>query len=220
MAFKRYFHNNSTDATMAAAWAAALEEAIEYAGFDDLTVTESGGLIQVFNGDSVSNDNIFVSYSVSSESSITRYMDYTRNLTNVFGLYISVIATRNAVAFMGCLNDGTSNGGFVITKDTDGNYVIITNAGSAGIAYQSLDTPYIMPRGTGLTTIPYLSVSTDFTFAVTTLCNFPVPNDGSTVKYLPHVFFCITGQIQTDGDCVIDDTPYYCLGGKWYLIDT
>ena len=218
MAFKRFFHNNYTSSAMAADWAAALEDAIEYAGFDDLKVTVSDSTIRVFQGETAGTGNVFVSYYVSSESTLTVLMSDSLTVAKSFGLYVSVIATKKAVAFLGCMTDGTSNGGFIITKDTAGGYVLITNA-AAGIAYQTLNSPKVMPRNTSLGSIPTLSVSTDYSYGVTTLCNFPVPNDGSAVKYLADVFMCVTGQIQTDGECVIDTTPYYCIGGGWYLKD-
>ena len=199
-------------------WGEALEDAIEYAGFDDLTVSIGGSRITVFQGETAGAGNVFVTFDVGSDSTLTVYMSDVSSISKTFGLYVSVIATKKAVALLGCLTDGTSNGGFIITKDTAGGYVLITNA-AAGIAYQTLSNPKVMPRNTSLGAIPTLSVSTDYSFAVTTLCNFPVPNDGSAVKYLADVFMCVTGQINTDCDCVIDDTHYYCIGGGWYLKD-
>ena len=221
MAFKRFFHNGSTSADLAAPLAAAIQDALDHAGFDDLTANTSvsSNTVTVFQGEAATAANTFFTCVTGGDPPLTVYMNSGVYNSKIFGLYLSVIATKHAVALLGCITDGTSNGGVIITKDTAGDYVQITNA-AASIPSQSLNAPQILPRGSSLAAIPTLQVSTDYTFGVTTLANFPTVNDGSEVRFLKDVLIALTGQMRTDGDCTIDGTPYYCIGGRWYLKDS
>ena len=218
MAFKKFYHNSSSPIGMEDDIRDTLEAALAYAGFDDLIVNRNGSDVSIYQ-QNVTAANRFISFNIVGDPGLTVYMSSGVSNAKIWGLYISIIATKHAVALLGCINDGITNGGVIITKDTAGNYVMITNA-EASITTQSLDLPRIAPRGSALSAIPTLPVSTVFTFAVTTLCNFPTVNDGSDVRYIENVYMCVTGQLQADGDCTIDGTPYYCIGGRWYLKDS
>lgn len=225
MAFKKFFHNNTSGSGTTPDIAAALEDAIAYAGFTDLSVRLDGSAgdyqrtITVFQGETANAENTLMTFTVGGDPVLAVYMNNGVSNRKIFGLYLSVIATKHAVALLGCMTDGTSNGGVIITKDTAGDYVQITNA-AASIPGQTLNAPQILPHGSLLAEIPTLQVSSDYTFGVTTLANFPTVNDGSEVRYLRDVLIALTGQMRTDGDCTIDGTPYYCIGGVWYLKDS
>ena len=214
--YKRFYHNSSPAGLAATSFEDDLESAIEYAGFTDLHVSRTGDTVNIYQGAEDTNSTRFVQIALTSNTAYNYYyMNSEPAITGSTGVYNTVIGTKKAIALFGAgaNEDGHSHNGFIITKSTDGKYVLICDNNG------SFNAPKIASRGTSANAFKTLNVTTVYDYSTTTLVNFPTVNDGQTADYVDTVFMAVTGMLTADGECKIDGETYFCAGGVWYMKD-
>lgn len=223
MALVRSIGNAVAGAAYNTAAVPFIREALAYAGFTDLFVTDENGVVSIHTGETPTADNTLVKLTADGgDGFLSAYASASVYLTRSWGLYITIVATRTAVAFMSKGATGAPTiACCIITKDNTDNYVLIQQADGSRWGLYTLNNPAIMPRNALYTAITQYGATTSTAFGATALSKMPVPTYDGNAKYLPSVAFAHATQYPVDGSVMLNGTQkFYCIGGSWFLDDS
>lgn len=221
MALVRSIGNSSFSGAVLASLLEPVQAALAYAGFNDLTAAVSGSSdkqLDVYTGEGSTNDSLLVRiYNTGGDGYIIGRANGSVATTNLhWGLYIKIVATKHAVAFASSLTSNPlSTVCAVITKDNNGDYVVVVNSLNTG----SLASPYVIPRSTDYSALISYDATTSNAFGATALSLIPVPSFDGSAKYLPACAFAHAVQYLIDGSVTLGNQVWYSIGGSWYILD-
>jgi hypothetical protein len=223
MALIRSLGNSTGGAAYNTAAVPFIREALAYAGFTDLSVTDANDVVSIHTGSTPASDSTFVELTAEGgDGFLDAYASASVHLKRSWGLYITIVATKSAIALLSkAAASAPSYCGCVITKDNTGNYVLVQQADGSRWDLYTLNNPAIMPRNALYTAITKYGATTSTAFGSTALSKMPVPTYDGNAKYLPSVAFAHATQYQIDGSVLLNGTQkFYCIGGSWFLDDS
>jgi hypothetical protein len=223
MALVRSIGNAVAGAAYNTAAVPFIREALAYAGFTDLSITDANDVVSIHTGETPTADNTLVKLTANgADGFLDAYATSSVHLARSWGVHITIAATKTAVSLMSKQSSGApTTACCIIAKDNMGNYVLVQQDDGANWNAYTLNNPAVLPRDALYTAIIQYGATTSTAFGATALSKIPVPSYDGNAKYLPSVAFAHATQYQVDGSVLLNGTQrFYCIGGSWFLDDS